>query len=126
MMERRWSEAEASYHAKILDSLDPDPSAIVLDVGCDDGGWTDEVRRRGFNVRRPRGESWQHVHLLTLAGLRDIFEAHGFTVSDSCPCRVAATLAAYDPRHAHFVAVVARRSPSRQKPPVAAPALRSR
>jgi trans-aconitate methyltransferase len=48
LMDRRWGEAEASYHAKILDSLDPDPSAIVLDVGCDDGAWTDELRRRIF------------------------------------------------------------------------------
>ena len=30
IMDRRWGEAEASYHAKILDSLDPDPSAIRL------------------------------------------------------------------------------------------------
>jgi SAM-dependent methyltransferase len=198
LMERRWSEAEAAYQAKILDSLDPEPTAIVLDVGCDDGTWTDQVRRRvgvqpdqvhglelvderaelarrrGFNVlvgdleepwpfpgasfdvvhanqviehvkrldhfvteiarvlapggralvctenlaswhnvaalvlgyqpfslmnvssvrpignrfalhvgERPRGESWQHVHVLTLAGLRDIFVAHDFAVTDS-------------------------------------------
>jgi SAM-dependent methyltransferase len=230
MMERRWDEAEASYRAKILDSLKRDPSAFVLDVGCDDGEWTDEVRRRigvprehvhgleliddraelarrrGFDVRtadleepwpfedesfdvvhanqviehvtrldhfvselrrvltpdgvavvctenlaswhnvgalalgyqpfsltnvsnvRPIGnrfalhsgeaparESWQHVHVLTLAGLHDIFSAHGFTVADSWgtgyypfPRPLASRLAAYDPRHAHFIAVVVR------------------
>jgi SAM-dependent methyltransferase len=231
MMERRWGEAEAAYHAKILDSLDPDPSAIVLDVGCDDGAWTEEVRRkigvppnqvhglelvderaelarrRGFDVRtadleetwpfadeafdivhanqviehvkrldhfvtevrrvlvpggvalvctenlaswhnvvalalgyqpfsltnvsnvRPIGnrfalhagekptrrDSWQHTHVLTLAGLRDIFAAHGFTTADSWgtgyypfPSRLAPALAARNPSHAHFIAVVVR------------------
>jgi SAM-dependent methyltransferase len=248
MMERRWSEAEAAYHGKILDSLSPNPSAIVLDVGCDDGAWTDEVRRRigvppdqvhgleldperaeigrsrGFDVRtgdleqpwpfadesfdvvhanqviehvkrlddfvtetrrvlvrngvalvctenlaswhnigalalgyqpfsltnvsnlrpignrfalhageRPDRESWQHVHVLTLSGLRDIFEAHGFLIADSWgtgyypfPGRAAAPLAAHDPKHAHFIAVVLRRSPSDQEAPLTAPALRSR
>jgi SAM-dependent methyltransferase len=230
IMDRRWAEAEASYHAKILDSLDPDPSAILLDVGCDDGSWTDKVRRRicvpptqvhglelvderaelarrrGFDVRtadvdekwpfadetfdivhanqviehvkrldhfvseirrvlapdgvalvctenlaswhnvvalalgyqpfsltnvssvRPIGnrfalhagetperESWQHVHVLTLTGLRDIFAAHNLSVSDSWgtgyypfPDRLASPLAERDPNHAHFIAVVAR------------------
>jgi SAM-dependent methyltransferase len=232
MMERRWGEAEASYHAKILDSLDPDPSAVVLDVGCDDGAWTEEVRqrlgvpahhvhglelvderaelarRRGFDVQtgdleeawpfpdesfdivhanqviehvkrldhfvtevrrvlapggvalvctenlaswhnvvalalgyqpfsltnvsnvRPIGnrfalhagetperESWQHVHVLTLAGLRDIFAAHGLTVTASwgtgyypLPRPLAEPLAGLDPKHAHFIAVVASAS----------------
>jgi SAM-dependent methyltransferase len=233
MMDRRWGEAEASYHAKILDSLDPDPSAIVLDVGCDDGAWTDKVRRRicvppkqvhglelvgeraqlarrrGFDVRtadleerwpfddeafdvvhanqviehvkrldhfvseirrvlapggmalictenlaswhnvvalalgyqpfsltnvsnvrpignrfalhageKPEHESWQHVHVLTLTGLRDIFAAHGLSVTDSwgtgyypLPGRLASPLAELDPKHAHFIAVVAYVSP---------------
>jgi len=230
MMDRRWGEAEASYHEKILDSLDRDPSAVVLDVGCDDGAWTDEVRswigvpahhvhglelvderaelarRRGFHVHtgdieelwpfpdnyfdvvhanqviehvlqldhfvteirrvlKPRGvavvctenlaswhnvgalalgyqpfsltnvsnvrpignrfalhageqpeyESWQHVHVLTMSGLVDIFSAHGFTVTDSwgtgyyaVPRLLASPLASIDPKHAHFIAVVAR------------------
>lgn len=229
MMERLWAEAEASYKAKILASLDPDRSARVLDVGCDDGAWTEQVRRRigvapdqvhgleivderaelarrrGFDVRTgdlddawpfsdesfdvvhanqviehvqrldhfvaetrrvlaPNGvvlvctenlaswhnvaalaagyqpfsltnvssvgaigsrfalhggeasarESWQHVHVLTLAGLRDVFTAHGFTVRASWgagyhpfPKRLASRLAKLDPRHAHFIAVVA-------------------
>jgi hypothetical protein len=41
LTERRGSEAEALYQRKILDSLDPDPSVIVLDVGCDDGALID-------------------------------------------------------------------------------------
>ncbi len=230
MMDRRWGEAEASYHEKILDSLDRNPSAVVLDVGCDDGAWTDDVRRwlgvpphhvhglelvderaelarrRGFHVHtgdieelwpfpdnyfdvvhanqviehvlrldhfvteirrvlKPRGvavvctenlaswhnvgalalgyqpfsltnvsnvrpignrfalhaaeqpeyESWQHVHVLTMSGLTDIFSAHGFTVTDSwgtgyypVPRLLAPPLASIDPKHAHFIAVVAR------------------
>jgi SAM-dependent methyltransferase len=230
-MQRRWAEAEDSYHAKILESLGPDPSAVVLDVGCDDGTWTEEMRRRlgvppqqvhglelvaeraelararGFDVQtgdldeawpfadesfdvvhanqviehvkrldhfvteirrvlapsgialvctenlaswhnigalalgcqpfsltnvssvRPignrfalhagetpaHGEAWQHVHVLTLAGLRDIFVAHGLRITASWgagyhpfPGRLASALAACDPRHAHFIAVVVR------------------
>jgi SAM-dependent methyltransferase len=232
-MQQRWSEAERAYHDRILESLSEDPDALLLDVGCDDGAWTDEVRRRlgilprqvhgleivdgraqlardcGFDVKtgdldeawpfedasfdvvhanqviehvvrldhfvgelrrvlalsgvavvctenlaswhnvaavalgyqpfsltnvsnvRPignpfalhageeptRGESWQHVHVLSLAGLRDIFVAHGFDISSSWGAgyhpfgkRVAAALAARDPRHAHFVGVIARPS----------------
>jgi SAM-dependent methyltransferase len=232
-MQQRWSDAERAYHARILESLPEEPDALLLDVGCDDGMWTDEVRRRlgippqqvhgleiaderaelargrGFDVRTgdldepwpfadasfdvvhanqviehvvrldhflselrrvlagagvavvctenlaswhnvaavalgyqpfsltnvssvrpignrfalhagepsPRGESWQHVHVLTLAGLRDVFAAHGFDVVTSWGTgyypfsrRVASALAARDPRHAHFVGVIARPS----------------
>jgi SAM-dependent methyltransferase len=232
-MQRRWAEAENAYHAKILDALPSDPDALLLDVGCDDGAWTDEVRRRigirrqqvsgielvderaelarkrGFDVRTgdldepwpfedasfdvvhanqviehvvrldhfaselrrvlaraglavvctenlaswhnvgavvlgyqpfsltnvsslepignpfalhvgepsEQGESWQHVHVLTLASLRDVFAAHGFDVVSSWGAgyypfskRIASALAARDPRHAHFIGVVARPS----------------
>jgi SAM-dependent methyltransferase len=232
-MQQRWSDAERAYHARILESLPEDPDALLLDVGCDDGRWTDEVRRRlgipprqvhgleivderaelargrGFDVRTgdldepwpyedasfdvvhanqviehvvrldhflgelrrvlagdgvavvctenlaswhnvaavalgyqpfsltnvssvrpignrfalhagepsPRSESWQHVHVLTLAGLRDVFAAHGFDVVTSWGTgyypfsrRVASAFAARDPRHAHFVGVIARPS----------------
>jgi SAM-dependent methyltransferase len=232
-MQQRWSEAERAYHASILESLPEDPDALLLDVGCDDGAWTDEVRRRlgilprqvhgleivderaqlardrGFDVRtgdldepwpfddasfdvvhanqviehvvrldhfvselrrvlardgvavvctenlaswhnvaavalgyqpfsltnvssvRPvgnpfalhagkpssNGESWQHVHVLTLTGLRDVFAAHGFDIVASWGTgyypfgrRVASALAARDPRHTHFVGVIARPS----------------
>jgi SAM-dependent methyltransferase len=231
VMERRWADAESWYRAKLLESFTPDPDALLLDVGCDDGEWTDTVRNRigipprqvsglelveeraelararGFDVRtgdldeswpfedrafdvvhanqviehvirldhfvselrrvlarggtavvctenlaswhnvaplalgyqpfsltnvsrvRPignplalhageapvRAESWQHVHVLTLAGLRDIFEVHGFTIEASWGAgyypfsrRLARGIAAWDPRHAHFIAVIAR------------------
>jgi SAM-dependent methyltransferase len=233
MMERRWAHEEQAYRARILRSLDPDPLARLLDVGCDDGAWTEEVRRRlgiaaaqvhglelvderaalararGFDVRsgdlettwpfaddsfdvvhanqviehvarldhfvteirrvlvpggvavvctenlaswhnvgslvlgfqpfsltnvsatRPignpfalhageapeHGDSWQHVHVVTLVALRDLFTVHGFDVTDSWgtgyypfPRRLGTALAARDPRHAHFIAVVARRA----------------
>jgi uncharacterized membrane protein YkvA (DUF1232 family)/trans-aconitate methyltransferase len=228
-MERLWSDAETAYRSKILDALTPQPSARLLDVGCDDGAWTEVVRRKlavppnqvsgvevvservdlarakGFDaragdlddpwpfedrsfdvvhanqviehvkrldhflqetrrvlrpsgraivctenlaswhnvaaltlgyqpfsltnvsVRRPVGnpfalhagepgrvESWQHVHVLSLAALRDLFVAHGFTIDASwgvgyhpLPRWLAARLAAVDPRHAHFIGVVA-------------------
>lgn len=229
-MDRLWADAEAAYRAKILDALLVDPSALLLDVGCEDGAWTEQLRQRlgvppnqvhgleivpdlataasnrGFDVRAgdidaswpfedssmdvvhanqviehvkrldhfveeikrvlsPRGfalvctenlaswhnigalalgfqpfsltnisglrpvgnplaahaeyvaagESFQHVHVLTLTALRDIFAAHGFTIErwwgrgyHPFPRLVATPLAQLDPRHAHFIGVVAR------------------
>jgi hypothetical protein len=80
-------------------------------------------------------ESWQHVHVLTLAGLRDIFAAHGLEVTDSWGAgyypfgsRVSRYLSERDPRHAHFIAVVARapRVPRRQRTAATAVGLRNR
>jgi SAM-dependent methyltransferase len=230
-----WSRAEADFRAKITDALQPQTSARLLDAGCDDGAWTDVVRRklgvppnrvsglelvpqrvelaraRGFDVRtadldeswpfeddtfdivhanqviehvsrvdhfveetrrvlRPGGqaiigtenlaswhniaalalgfqpfsltnissqrpignpfalhagepsplESWQHVHVLSLTALRDIFVAHGFAIRATLaagyhplPGRLGTHLAAVDPRHAHFIGVVAEPRRSR-------------
>lgn len=233
-MERLWSDAESDYRARLLEALPRDPSLRLLDLGCDDGSWTDALRRamgipaanvvglevvderallaraRGFEVavgdlesrwpfatgsvdvahanqviehlkrldhfvlelrrvlvpgglavvctenlaswhnvgalalgfqpfsstnisslrpignplalhageRPDQGESWQHIHVVTLAALRDIFAVHGFTVERAwgagyqpIPYPVARTLARLDPRHAHFIAIAAR-SPS--------------
>lgn len=61
------------------------------------------------------GESWQHIHVVTMEALRGIFEAHGFTVhamfgSGYYPAvgRAADALARRDPRHAHFIGIVAQ------------------
>jgi uncharacterized membrane protein YkvA (DUF1232 family)/trans-aconitate methyltransferase len=233
-MARLWADAESAYRARILDALPAaDSSARLLDIGCDDGAWTEEVRRklgvpakhvhaveivparaelaraRGFDVRsgdlddgwpfedgsfdvvhanqviehvtrldhfvqetkrmlRPRGraivctenlaswhnvaalalgyqpfsltnissrrpignpfalhanesaplESWQHVHLLSLPALRDIFSVHGLAIDATwgtgyhpLPGRFASRLAAVDRRHAHFIGIVARALP---------------
>jgi SAM-dependent methyltransferase len=229
-MERLWAAAEEDYRAKLLGALPTDPSAVLLDLGCDDGEWTEELRvrlgirpgqvhglelvadraalarARGFDVRvgdldeawpfedrsvdvahanqviehvqrldrfvlelkrvlRPSGkaivctenlaswhnvaalaagyqpfsltnisnvrplgnrfalhadeqpgeESWQHVHVLTLSALQDLFAAHGFAVESSwgagyhpLPGRIARGLARIDARHAHFIGLVAR------------------
>ena len=229
-MECLWADAESAYRRNILATLTPASSTVLLDVGCDDGAWTDELRGRlgippqqvhglelvperaglargrGFDVRQgdldepwpfedasvdvvhanqviehvrhldhfvqetkrvlvpgglalvctenlaswhnvgalalgyqpfsatnvsslrpignrfalhaeetPAGESWQHVHVLTLTALRDLFAAHGFAVEASwgtgyhpLPRRFGAALARLDPRHSHFIAVVAR------------------
>jgi SAM-dependent methyltransferase len=59
-------------------------------------------------------ESWHHLHVLSLTGLRDLFVAHGFAIKDEWgagyhpfPGHVASWLATHDPRHAHFIGVVA-------------------
>jgi uncharacterized membrane protein YkvA (DUF1232 family)/trans-aconitate methyltransferase len=229
-MRRLWSDAESAYKARLVETLPArNGSTAALDVGCDDGEWTDVVRRalaippermagleivperaelarrRGFDVRlgdldeewpfedesfdvvhanqviehvarldhfaeeakrvlRPGGqvvvctenlaswhnvaalamgyqpfsltnvstrrpignplalhagesnplESWQHVHVLSLTGLRDLFDTHGFAIKETWgagyhpfPGRVGSWLAAHDPRHAHFIGLVA-------------------
>jgi SAM-dependent methyltransferase len=60
--------------------------------------------------------SWQHVHVLTTVGLRSLFEMHELEVrrvfaAGYYPAvgKVASRLAALDPRHAHFIGVVARK-----------------
>jgi SAM-dependent methyltransferase len=226
VMERLWAGADREYRRKLLASLEPDGDAVLLDVGCDDGAWTDEVRRRlhvpagqvhglevvperaalardrGFDVRvadieqewpfegetftvvhanqviehvkrldhfatevrrvlRPAGlalictenlaswhnvlalvlgyqpfsltnvsslrpignplalhageppgsESLQHIHVMTLSALRDLFVAHGFTVESAWGAGyhpLPARTAALDTRHAHFIGILAR------------------
>jgi SAM-dependent methyltransferase len=62
----------------------------------------------------PGRESWQHIHVLTLDALRDVFTAHGLVVASSWgtgyhpfPRRLARHLARLDARHAHFIGIVA-------------------
>jgi SAM-dependent methyltransferase len=61
-------------------------------------------------------ESWQHVHVLSLTALRDIYVAHGFGIEavwgagyHPLAGRLASRLAERNPRHAHFIGIVARR-----------------
>jgi uncharacterized membrane protein YkvA (DUF1232 family) len=233
LMQRLWADAESSYRTKILDALPPaSPATRMLDLGCDDGAWTESLRRRvgippervsgleivsgraerarfrGFDVHvadieatwpfesrsfdvvhsnqviehvvdidhfvaetrrvlKPDGvaivctenlaswhnvaaltlgyqpfsltnistsgplgnplalhadeegndlPSWNHVHVLSLTGLRDLFAGHDFAVKRTfgagyhpMPGRMGAWLAEHDPRHAHFIGVVAER-----------------
>jgi SAM-dependent methyltransferase len=45
-MDRLWSDAEAAYRAEIVAALQPDPSARLLDIGCEDGAWTEALRAK--------------------------------------------------------------------------------
>lgn len=229
-VERLWADAEVAYRKKILAALPLNSAAVLLDIGCEDGAWTEQVRSqigippervlalevvpelaeaargRGFAVRTgdveaqwpfddrsvdivhanqviehvlnidhfvkeikrvlapgglavictenlaswhniaalafgyqpfsltnisskspignplalhrgeaPAGESFQHVHVMTLAALRDIFAAHGLPIEESwgtgyhpLPQRLARRIACFDPRHAHFIGLVVR------------------
>jgi hypothetical protein len=60
-------------------------------------------------------DSWQHVHVLTLDGLVRIFEMHDFRVKHTFGAgyypafgKLARSLARLDPRHAHFIGIVAQ------------------
>jgi SAM-dependent methyltransferase len=62
------------------------------------------------------GESWQHVHVVTLRGLRDVLSYRGFSVdqvfgSGYFPAfgRVSRWLATASPKRAHFIGVSASR-----------------
>ncbi|MGH2713123.1 MAG: class I SAM-dependent methyltransferase [Thermoleophilaceae bacterium] len=61
------------------------------------------------------GESFQHIHVLTLKGLVDIFEMHGMSVESRFGSgyypgfgKVGRALARRDLGHAHFIGVVSR------------------
>jgi SAM-dependent methyltransferase len=233
--QRTWDEAADSYHAEIL-AATPRISGTMLDVGCDDGEWTERVRmragisadvvsgieivperramaeRRGFSVvgadlehpwpfagesfdlvhanqviehikrldhfvsetrrvLRPRGyavictenlaswhnvaavvlgfmpfsltnisstgpignpfalhsgepfsrgDSWQHIHVITLTALVGMFEAHGMVVETTFASgyhplrgRFARQMARRDPRHGHFIGLRARKAAAR-------------
>jgi len=60
------------------------------------------------------GETWQHIHVVTVPALTAIFEVHGFEVTDVFASgyypafgRVGHELAKRNPQHAHFIGVVA-------------------
>jgi len=224
-----WDESERAYRARLLDAV-PRIAGRMLDVGCDDGDWTEQVRaragvapeavsgievvperralaeRRGFTVRdgdleqrwpfddaefelvhanqviehvkrldhfvleakrvlRPggsflvctenlaswhnvvalllgwmpftltnisstgsignpltlhaeaggHGESWQHIHVVTLRALSDLLTAHGLAVEHRFAVgyyplrgRAAAWAARVNPGHGHFIGIRAR------------------
>src|SRR5947207_12360780 len=45
-MRHLWDGADSAFRARILAALAADPSAELLDVGCEDGAWTEQLRRR--------------------------------------------------------------------------------
>jgi SAM-dependent methyltransferase len=64
-----------------------------------------------------RGESWQHIHVLTLTALIGIFIAHDLVVEQTFAGgyhplrgRAAQMAARRDPRHGHFIGIRARKA----------------
>lgn len=62
------------------------------------------------------GESWQHIHVITMVALEHLFTAHGFEVEHTfgggyhpLRGRVARAMAKRDVRHAHFIGLRARK-----------------
>lgn len=62
-----------------------------------------------------QADSWQHVHVLTLDALVGIFEMHDFRVTQTFGAgyypafgKLARSLTRLDPRHAHFIGIVAQ------------------
>lgn len=61
------------------------------------------------------GESWQHIHVVTLGALEHLFTLHGFRVEHRFGAgwypatgSLGRRFARRDPRHAHFIGVLAR------------------
>jgi SAM-dependent methyltransferase len=60
----------------------------------------------------PALRSWEHVRVFAYRGLKELFEAHGFTVENVVGAGyypLPAAFARLDPRHAAFLTVTARR-----------------
>lgn len=62
------------------------------------------------------GESWQHIHVITMVALEQIFTAHGFVVEHRfgggyhpLRGRAARAMVKRDLRHAHFIGLRARK-----------------
>ncbi len=62
-----------------------------------------------------RGESWQHVHVVTLSALDSLCRSHGLLPESVFGAtywpalgRLSAALAERNPRHAHFIGLIAR------------------
>jgi SAM-dependent methyltransferase len=70
-----WDESEVAYRARLLDAV-PTIEGRMLDVGCDDGGWTDQVRSRSGVA--PDAVAGIEV----VAERRALAEERGFTVRD--------------------------------------------
>jgi 2-polyprenyl-3-methyl-5-hydroxy-6-metoxy-1,4-benzoquinol methylase len=59
------------------------------------------------------GDTWQHRRVFAFRGLKELFEAHGFsveTIKGSGYYPLPSRLASFDPRHAAFLAVKTRKS----------------
>jgi SAM-dependent methyltransferase len=73
-MQRMWEEAEADYRRRLLASVPHDPSARMLDVGCDDGEWTSAVAGA---AGIPPGQTWG---IEIVEERRRLAEARGYRV----------------------------------------------
>jgi SAM-dependent methyltransferase len=74
-MEYLWNGAEEHYRTRLLETLPRDPDARVLDVGCDDGAWTERVRSQ------VRTEPARVFGLEIVQARAELARARGFRVS---------------------------------------------
>jgi SAM-dependent methyltransferase len=72
--ERLWAQAEADYRRRLLELLPRDPGARLLDLGCEDGAWTDTIRR---TIGIPPN---QVTAIEIVPADADLAERRGFTV----------------------------------------------
>jgi SAM-dependent methyltransferase len=70
-----WDESERIYRARLLDAVPPIDGRL-LDVGCDDGEWTEQVRTRA----RVAPDAVAGIEVVPAR--RSLAEARGFTVRD--------------------------------------------
>jgi len=75
-MEALFKEVDADYRRKLLDVLPHQPTARLLDVGCDDGAWTAELATRiGIPPAQVGG-------IEIVAERRKLAQARGYDVRD--------------------------------------------
>jgi SAM-dependent methyltransferase len=73
-MQKLWDDAADAYRRKLLHALPRGPGQRLLDLGCDDGEWTEHVRRR-MGIRPE-----DVIGLEAIPQRAELAAAHGFDI----------------------------------------------